>query len=153
MPRRIMLIPVGTSVGLTSVSLGLVRVMQQQGLKVNFFKPVGQPRQGDGEAEKSTTIATKVGLLKPAKPLTTSYVEEMISQDNRDILLEEIIALFEKNAGEEDIAIIEGLVSTQNHPYAVRLNREICNALDAQIVLVSAPGSLRLNQLTLKFIT
>ena len=71
----------------------------------------------------------------------------MISQDNRDILLEEIIALFEKNAGEEDIAIIEGLVSTQNHPYAVRLNREICNALDAQIVLVSAPGSLRLNQL------
>ena len=38
MPRRIMLIPVGTSVGLTSVSLGLVRVMQQQGLKVNFFQ-------------------------------------------------------------------------------------------------------------------
>ncbi len=147
MPRRIMLIPVGTSVGLTSVSLGLVRVMQQQGLKVNFFKPVGQPRQGDGEAEKSTTIATKVGLLKPAKPFSTSYVEEMISQDNRDILLEEIIALFEQNAGEEDIAIIEGLVSTQNHPYVVRLNREICNALDAQIVLVSAPGSLRLNQL------
>jgi len=62
MPRRIMLIPVGTNVGLTSVSLGLVRVMQQQGLKVNFFKPVGQPRHGDSEAEKSTTIVTKVGL-------------------------------------------------------------------------------------------
>ena len=29
----------------------------------------------------------------------------------------------------------------------LRLNREICNALDAQIVLVSAPGSLMLNQL------
>lgn len=147
MPRRIMLIPVGTNVGLTSVSLGLVRVMQQQGLKVNFFKPVGQPRQGDGEAEKSTTIATKVGLLKPAEPLSPSYVEEMISQDKIDILLEEIIALFEEHVGQEDIAIIEGLVSTQNHPYAVRLNREICNALDAQIVLVSAPGSLLLNQL------
>jgi phosphate acetyltransferase len=147
MTHRIMLIPVGTNVGLTSVSLGLVRVMQQQGLKVNFFKPIGQPRQGDVEAEKSTTIATKVGLLKPAKPLSASYVEEMISQDNRDILLEEIIALFEQNVGDADIAIIEGLVSTQNHPYAVRLNKEICNALDAQIVLVSAPGNLRLNQL------
>lgn len=147
MPRRIMLIPVGTSVGLTSVSLGLVRVMQQQGLKVKFFKPVGQPRYGDKEAEKSTTIATKVGLLKPAEPLSTSYVEEMISQDKIDILLEEIIALFEKNTDQEDVAIIEGLVSTQSHPYAVRLNKEICNALDAQIVLVSAPGNLMLNQL------
>jgi len=147
MSHRIMLIPVGTSVGLTSVSLGLVRVMQQQGLKVNFFKPVGQPRQGDSEAEKSTTIVTNVGLLKPAKPLSTSYVEEMISQDKIDILLEDIIALYEEHADKEDITIIEGLVSTQNHPYAVRLNREICNALDAQIVLVCAPGSSLLNQL------
>lgn len=86
-------------------------------------------------------------MLKPAEPLSPSYVEEMISQDKIDILLEEIIALFEQHVGQEDIAIIEGLVSTQNHPYAVRLNREICNALDAQIVLVSAPGSLLLNQL------
>ena len=147
MPRRIMLIPVSTNVGLTSVSLGLVRVMQQQGLKVNFFKPVGQPRQGNNEPEKSTTIATKIGLLKPAKPFSVKYVEEMISQDKIDILLEDIIALFEEHADKEDITIIEGLVSTQNHPYAVRLNREICNALDAQIVLVSAPGSLLLNQL------
>ena len=147
MPRRIMLIPVGSNVGLTSVSLGLVRVIQQQGLKVNFFKPVGQPRYGDSEAEKSTTIVTKVGLLKPAEPLSTSYVEEMISQDKIDILMEEIIALFEQHADQEDVAIIEGLVSTQSHPYAVRLNREICNALDAQIVLVSAPGNLMLNQL------
>jgi phosphate acetyltransferase len=142
-----MLIPVGSNVGLTSVSLGLVRVIQQQGLKVNFFKPVGQPRYGDSEAEKSTTIVTKVGLLKPAEPLSTSYVEEMISQDKIDILMEEIIALFEQHADQEDVAIIEGLVSTQSHPYAVRLNREICNALDAQIVLVSAPGNLMLNQL------
>jgi phosphate acetyltransferase len=49
-------------------------------------------------------------LLKPAEPLSPSYVEEMISQDKIDILLEEIIALFEQHVGQEDIAIIEGLV-------------------------------------------
>jgi phosphate acetyltransferase len=142
-----MLIPAGTSVGLTSVSLGLVRAMQQQALKVSFFKPVGQPRQGDEETEKSTTIISRAALLHPAKPMSTAYVEEMISQDKMDILLEEIIALFEQHTEQQDTAIIEGLVSTQNHPYAVRLNREIANALDARIVLVSAPGSLSLNQL------
>jgi phosphate acetyltransferase len=151
MPRRIMLIPVGNSVGLTSVSLGLVRAMQQQGLKVNFFKPIGQPRQGENEVEKSTTIVAQVGLLKPAPPLSTAYVEDMISKDKLDVLLEEIIALYEEYANTDgkadDISIIEGLISTQNHPYAVRLNREICNALDARIVLVSSPGNLNLTQL------
>jgi phosphate acetyltransferase len=79
--------------------------------------------------------------------MSTSYVEDMISNNKMDVLLEEIIDLFEHHSDKEDIAIIEGLVSTQNHPYAVRLNREICNALDAKIVLVSAPGSLSLHQL------
>lgn len=147
MPRRIMLIPVGSGVGLTSVSLGLVRALHQQGMKVNFFKPVGQPRQGDVEEEKSTAIIRAISLLKPAKPMQPSYVEEMISQDKTDILLEEVIALYEQHVFDEDVSIIEGLVSTQNHPYAVRLNREIANALDAKIVLVSAPGDLSLNQL------
>jgi phosphate acetyltransferase len=147
MARRIMLIPVGSSVGLTSVSLGLVRAMQQQGLKVNFFKPMGQPRHGDEEAEKSTTIINQLGLIKPAPPLTSAYVEDMISNDKMDVLLEEIIDLYEQYSSDEDIGIIEGLVSTQSHPYAVRLNREICNALDAQIVLVSSPGNLNATQL------
>lgn len=37
MSRRIMLIPVGTSVGLTTVSMGLVRAIEEQGIKLNFL--------------------------------------------------------------------------------------------------------------------
>lgn len=39
MSRRIMLIPVGTSVGLTTVSMGLVRAIEEQGIKLNFSSP------------------------------------------------------------------------------------------------------------------
>jgi phosphate acetyltransferase len=145
-----MLVPVGSHVGLTSVSLGLVRALHQQGIKVNFFKPVGQPQQGETEAEKSTSIIGRISQLKPAKPMQPSYVEEMISQNKMGMLLEEIIALFEDSSHDEDITIIEGLISTQNHPYAVRLNREICNALDARLVMVTAPGNSTLNQLNEK---
>ena len=53
MSRRIMLIPVGTSVGLTTVSMGLVRAIEEQGIKLNFFKPVAQPRKGDNGEERS----------------------------------------------------------------------------------------------------
>ena len=47
MSHRIMLIPVSTGVGLTSISVGLVRALEQKAVKVNFFKPIAQPRSND----------------------------------------------------------------------------------------------------------
>lgn len=141
MSRRIMLIPVGTGVGLTSISLGLVRAMEHQTVKVNFFKPVAQPRHGDHGPEASSAIIRQNSQLSPAEPITGSYAEQMISDDKLDILLEEIVGRFEKQTDKDQIAVIEGLVTTRNHPYAVRLNRAISQALDAQIVLVCSPAS------------
>ena len=45
MSRTIMLIPTGTNVGLTGVSLGVIRAMERQGINLNVFKPVAQPIQ------------------------------------------------------------------------------------------------------------
>ena len=39
MSRIIMLIPTGTSVGLTSVSLGVIRAMERKGVRLSVFKP------------------------------------------------------------------------------------------------------------------
>lgn len=38
MSRIIMLIPTGTSVGLTSVSLGVIRAMERKGVRLSVFK-------------------------------------------------------------------------------------------------------------------
>ncbi|VEA24287.1 phosphate acetyltransferase [Salmonella enterica subsp. enterica] len=46
MSRIIMLIPTGTSVGLTSVSLGVIRAMERKGVRLSVFKPIAQPRAG-----------------------------------------------------------------------------------------------------------
>ena len=51
-----MLIPVGTGVGVTSVSLGVVRAMERHGVNVSFFKPVAQPRPGETGTERSTAV-------------------------------------------------------------------------------------------------
>ncbi|MGU0057085.1 AAA family ATPase [Enterobacter hormaechei] len=37
MSRTIMLIPTGTSVGLTSVSLGVIRAMERKGVRLSVF--------------------------------------------------------------------------------------------------------------------
>ncbi|BFT30762.1 phosphate acetyltransferase [Alteromonas sp. D210916BOD_24] len=141
MSRKIMLIPVGTSVGLTTVSMGLVRAIEEQGIKLNFFKPVAQPRRGDNGEERSTAIITHHASVKPITPFKLDYVESMISNDHTDELLEEIIERFEENSEQEAVTVIEGLVTTRHHPYAERLNLAISRALDADIVFVAVPGN------------
>lgn len=67
MSRIIMLIPTGTSVGLTSVSLGVIRAMERKGVRLSVFKPIAQPRTG-GDAPDQTTISC-VRTLPPRRPL------------------------------------------------------------------------------------
>ncbi|WP_373819394.1 AAA family ATPase, partial [Glaesserella sp.] len=56
MSRTIILIPISTGVGLTSVSLGLVHSLEQKGAKVGFLKPIAQPISGEDTLDRSTTI-------------------------------------------------------------------------------------------------
>ena len=51
-----MLIPTGTSVGLTSVSLGVIRTMERKGVRLSVFKPIAQPRSGGDAPDQTTTI-------------------------------------------------------------------------------------------------
>ncbi len=61
--RTIMLIPTGTSVGLTSVSLGVIRAMERKGVRLSVFKPIAQPRSGGDAPDQTTTI-----VRAPAPP-------------------------------------------------------------------------------------
>ncbi|ATC94366.1 phosphate acetyltransferase [Pseudoalteromonas tunicata] len=147
MSHRIMLIPVSTGVGLTSVSVGIVRALEQKAVRVNFFKPIAQPRAGESGPEKSTEIVKLGSNIKPPMPIELKYAEQMIGDGKGDILLEEVIARFEESVHDGEVAIIEGMVPTRKQPYAGRLNREIAQALGAEIVFVLTPGNDPLDQI------
>ena len=65
MSRTIMLIPTGTSVGLTSVSLGVIRAMERKGVRLSVFKPIAQPRAGGNAPDQTTTIIRKTPQSPP----------------------------------------------------------------------------------------
>lgn len=140
MAHRIMLVPVGTGVGLTSVTLGLVRAMERQAVNVNFFKPISQPRFGDKGPEKSTAILRNLSHLNPPEPFDLTYAETLIGDGNVDVLLEEIVGRFESNIDSDQAVVIEGLVPTKNQAYANKINRQIATALGADVVFVISPG-------------
>ncbi|NIH16158.1 phosphate acetyltransferase [Serratia symbiotica] len=141
MSRTIMLIPTGTSVGLTSVSLGVIRSMEQKGIRLSVFKPIAQPRAGDDLLDQTTTVIRSHSPIPAAEPLRISYVERLLSANQQDVLMEELVARYHESAKDAEVVLIEGLVPTRKHQFANALNYEIAKTLNAEIVFVLALGN------------
>ncbi|MCV6961380.1 phosphate acetyltransferase [Erwinia amylovora] len=147
MSRTIMLIPTGTSVGLTSVSLGVIRAMEHKGVRLSVFKPIAQPRSGGDSPDQTTTIIRQHSSIPAAAPLAMSRVESLLGSNQQDVLMEEIIASYHENTKEAEVVLVEGLLPTRKHQFASALNYEIAKTLNAEIVFVTALGNDSADQL------
>ncbi|MCW8885719.1 MAG: phosphate acetyltransferase [Motiliproteus sp.] len=142
MAQVFMVVPTGLGTGLTTTVLGLFHALECQGLKVHFFKPISQPLAGDDQGDRSVSMLASACNEPIATPIDIRDAEHLVSQDKGDELLEELVARFEKSCnGDHDAIIIEGMVPTRNQPYATRINKDIVKALDADVILVAAPGA------------
>ncbi|AIN47302.1 phosphate acetyltransferase [Candidatus Palibaumannia cicadellinicola] len=143
MSRTIMLIPIGTKVGLTSVILGIIRAMEQKCVRLSVFKPIAESDSGDA---LTRIICTKYHIPY-MEPLCMNYVESLLISNKQDVLMEEIIAHYHVNTKEAEIVLVEGLVPTRKCQLANVLNYEIARMLNAEIVFVLALEDELLDQL------
>lgn len=139
--------PTGFGVGLTSSSLGLIRALQQAGLRVGFYKPVAQLHPGDSGPERSSELVARTHGLRPPAPLPLSEVEHMLGDGELDELLEKVVSQFQQVAADKDVVIVEGMVPTRQASYAARVNVHLARSLDAEIILVAAPEQESLTEL------
>lgn len=151
MSRTIMLIPAGSNVGLSSVSLGLIRAMERKGVSLSVFKPISQSRIAGNLIDQTTTIVRSHSKIKMAEPLTIGYVEGLLASNQQDLLMEEIVARYQENSADAEVILVEGLVPSQEYQFANSLNYEIAKTLDAEIVFVIAQGSDTPEQLRERF--
>lgn len=133
MAHRIMLIPAGFGVGLSSITLGLIHACQQQGINVGHFKPISQQSRNVRTKNSNASVQSE-----PASSIALSYVEQQMGDGRNDIVLEQIVENFNAIDKAHDVVIIEGLIPTTRQPYAGRINRDVARALSAEIVLVAA---------------
>lgn len=145
--RTFLIVPTGFGVGLTSISLGLVRALELAGLKVGFCKPIAQQHDGDFGPERSSELIARTHGLKSPKPLDRGYVERRLGDGQLDELLEEIINLHQQSALGQDVVIVEGMVQTRQASYAGQINQHLAKSLDAEVILVSAAESENLTEL------
>lgn len=124
------------NVGLTSVSLGLLRALQRQGLKVAFVKPITKRTP---DTEPSVLFARSIcKVVNTPDPLPMSLVTQYVTSGKTDELLEDIVSLaMSANVG-ADVLVIEGMQADPSRAFIARLSGDIARSLQADVVLVAS---------------
>ena len=124
MPRSLMLVPAGRATGLFVVSLGLVKALNDKGVKAAVFKPfeVGQNCNKDCPKNYSLTY------MQALKYLSSNQVPELIAA---------IVANYERlvKDTQADVIVVEGAVTQMFDQHAI--NAAIREALNADICMAS----------------
>jgi len=123
------------NVGLTSVSLGLVRALQRRGLKVAFVKPV---TKHSPDSEPSVQFARSVcGINNSPDPLPLSLVTEQINTGKTEELLENVVTLTMSASVGADVLVVEGMHADPSHYFIPQLSSDIARSLQAEVVVVA----------------
>lgn len=136
MSHRLLVVPTGHRVGVTSVCLGIVRALDRLGLRFAFYKPVAR-----STPDRSTALIRLTTTLEPPAPIPAAQAEELLGEGKQDQLLERIVDQVEQVGKDRDVVVIEGLVPVADVVYASSLNVAIAKALDAELVFVGAVTS------------
>jgi len=137
MAKSLFISPSTENSGLTSVSLGLVRALDQIGVRVGFFKPITQASINEGKADLSIHFAKDICNIDGPAPFTIAEAQTYLNHGDKGLLMEKIVGRFHAFNHHYDIIIVEGLVPEQSVPFANQLNVEIANNLNAEVILVT----------------
>ncbi|MCE8019426.1 phosphate acetyltransferase [Halomonas sp. MCCC 1A11036] len=150
--KVLLMVPTSVGVGLTSACLGLMQALDTIGLKTGFLKPFRQDELNGPGPDRSTVLVSSTLDLRPPAPIAQTDMERLLRQDRLDVLMEQVIELFDQtmdghDGTTPDLIVVEGVVPTAHGTYATQLNAQLAHALNARIVLVgsgdaAAPGAL-----------
>lgn len=142
MAKSFFIVPTAKNAGLTSVSLGLLRALDEIGVRVGYFKPLSQTTKG--RQDHSIHFAKAIDHLETPDAIHISEAQAFISRGDKGLLMERISANYHQVQQRYDIIIIEGIVPTQDQAYSTELNKDIANSLDSEIILLVPMSSLAL---------
>ena len=143
--------PASAGVGLTSVCLGLLRTLDNVGLRVAFFKPFAQSadtkKQDAVPSDRSVVFARELMELKVPDPLSIKFGHDLLSRNKTSELMEHVIGNFEQIQAGADVVIVEGVTPSQGDDYSASLNVSVARTLNAEVILVGSPGTMSLQDL------
>lgn len=124
------------NVGLTSVSLGLLRALQRRSLKVAFVKPITKRTP---DTEPSVLFARRICQAGTTPdPLPMSLATQRVTAGKTDELLEDIVSMAMSCTEGADVLLVEGIHADPSRAFIPRLSADIARSLQADVVLVAS---------------
>ncbi|MGL6212790.1 phosphate acetyltransferase [Billgrantia desiderata] len=141
--KVLLMVPTGVGVGLTSACLGLMQALDTIGLKAGFLKPFRQDELNGPGPDRSTALVGSTLGMRPPAPIPQADMERLLRQDRLDVLMEQVIELFDQamdghDGTTPDLIVVEGVVPTAHGTYATQLNAQLAHALNARVILVGS---------------
>ena len=124
------IVPARQSVGLTSVSLGVVRALQRIGTDVAYVKPIAQEL-----TDNSIHFARELFRIPSPEALTLQDAADYIASNQMSELLEKIVTLC-LSGGQGGALVVEGLHTDPSYSFISQLNVEMARSLKAGVVVV-----------------
>ena len=134
--KTLLLVPTAEGVGLSSACLGLIYALECNGIKAGFLKTFSQEIQEE-HTDRTSALYAHLFNGKTVQPINYATLNQQLSLDETDELLEQAVSLHREIAKAHDIIIVEGLVPNARDSFASELNAELAQALDAKVVIVS----------------
>lgn len=131
----------GADVGLTSVSLGVVRALDRHGIRVAFCKPITQNIIAEGSGDPSSAFIEATMPQKPPAPITIQEADDYVRAEQTENLMERVVAKVSEAGSNADVVVVEGLLPAEGRTFNNRLNRLMAASLNAEVILVTTPGN------------
>lgn len=102
--------------GKTALALGLAQKLQQEGLRVSYFKPIGSPSRVPGQIDDDAFLMKEALQLKaPLEDIVPRVAgPSYLSGSCRKEVLADVLGAYERVAAEADVVIIGGA----HYPFA-----------------------------------
>jgi phosphate acetyltransferase len=149
MSRRILVVPINHKAELTATSLGLLHALDELGANVGYLKPLAQVDTGRIRHAEQLMERVLPGIDVP-EPISVQEIERQLARGGEADLMETVLANSEEVLNNHDVIVIEGVLPTEQQTYSGRVNHELAQALNAEVLLVAGVNSTTLPTLISK---
>ncbi|PKU24509.1 phosphate acetyltransferase [Telmatospirillum siberiense] len=129
-------VPAARDVGPRSVSLGLVRALQREGIDVGFIKPISSPEAAGARVDLACHFGRSLCHLDVPEPIPFALAEERVRSGQLSELMEDVVTLAEAASQAHDVVVIQGIPLDFEAQLASQLNIAMAGCLSARMVVV-----------------
>lgn len=137
MSKAFFVSPTEMNSGLTSVTHGLIYALEMIGVRVGFYQPISYQVRNNDNSQAFAAMLNKTG---EAETVSFEEAQRFLSDGKKGLLMERVVENYQRVAESVDVVVIEGIPPDRSQPYTMRLNIDIANNLDAQVILVCNAG-------------